>query len=304
MPKTHAKIIINPTAGANSTYRMWPHIQSLLRHDGLSFDFQYTEGTGHAISLAREATNDGYRLLVAIGGDGTINEVANGLLSASGCLSTVLGIVSTGTGNDFIRSMGIPRDYISACKCLVARRQTLIDAGKVQYYRNGKREERYFINSAGVGFDAEVNDAANHLPKQMGHTIPFVLGLLKTLPAYKNKDVTLNIDGQPESKRVLSIVVSNGAYFGGGMKIAPDARLTDHQMDVISIGNVSKAELLKVFPRVYKGTHISHPKVNVKKACQVMVESASRLLLQADGEMLGEGPATFQIIPAALCVAF
>jgi YegS/Rv2252/BmrU family lipid kinase len=303
MPKLNAKIIVNPAAGANTTYRRWPHIQSLLRNSGLSFDFEYTEGAGHAFALAREAASDGYGLLVAVGGDGTINEVANGVLTAVNTEFTTMGIVSTGTGNDFIRSLGIPKDYVGACQRLVGPHRLMIDAGVVEYEKDGQRQQRYFVNSAGVGFDAEVNEAVEHLPKRIGHTIPFVMGLLKTLPAYRNKDISLVIDGRRESRRVLSVIVSNGAYFGGGMKIAPDADISDRQLDVLTIGDVGKLELLKVFPRVYKGTHITHPKVRVEKASEVTVESGMRILVQADGELLGEGPATFRVLPAALNLA-
>jgi diacylglycerol kinase family enzyme len=134
----------------------------------------------------------------------------------------------------------------------------------------------------------------------MGNTVPFVLSLLKTLPAYRNKDIRINIDGRDETRRVLSVVVSNGAYFGGGMRIAPGAELDDSKLDVLTIGDVGKAELLQVFPRVYKGTHITHPKVRMEKAERITIECDQRILLQADGELLGEGPVTFQILPAAL----
>jgi diacylglycerol kinase (ATP) len=113
----------------------------------------------------------------------------------------------------------------------------------------------------------------------------------------------MNIDGREEARRVLSVVVSNGAYFGGGMRIAPKADLKDRRLDVVTIGDVGKAELLQVFPRVYKGTHITHPKVRMEKAERITIECDKRILLQADGELLGEGPVTFQIIPAALNVA-
>jgi YegS/Rv2252/BmrU family lipid kinase len=290
-------------AGANkSTFRQWPHIQSLLRENGLSFDFQYTEGVGHASELARLATSDGYHFLVAVGGDGTIHEVANGLLNSPNAGATTLGIVSTGTGNDFIRSMGIPRDYIKACKCVMGDRRSLIDVGLVEYRKNGRLTRRYFVNGAGVGFDAEVAEAGKSVPRFMGNTVPFVLALLKTLPGYRNKDIRMNIDGREKARRVLSVVVSNGAYFGGGMRIAPEAELSDRRLDVVTIGDVGKAELLQVFPRVYKGTHITHPKVRMEKAEKITIECDQRILLQADGELLGEGPVTFQVVPAALNV--
>lgn len=303
MTRVHAKVIVNPAAGAASCYRKWPHIQSLLRGGGLSFDFQYTESTGHAIELARQAAGDGYRLLVAVGGDGTVNEVANGVLSAKSPEATTLGVVSTGTGNDFIRSLGIPKDYTGACQRLVGPRRLRIDAGLVEYHRNGQKCRRYFVNGAGVGFDAEVVEAVQRIPKRIGHTVPFVLGLLKTLPAYHNKDIKLSIDGRQESRRVLSVIVSNGAYFGGGMYVAPKAKVDDRRLDVLTIGDVGKLELLQVFPRVYKGTHVTHPKVRMERAERVDIESKGRILLQADGELLGEGPVRFQIVPSALCLA-
>ena len=303
MAKNHAKVIVNPVAGANkSTFRQWPHIQSLLRENGLSFDFQYTEGVGHASELARLAASDGYLFLVAVGGDGTIHEVANGLLNSPNAGAATMGVVSTGTGNDFIRSMGITRDYVKACKCVMGNRRSLIDVGLVEFEQNGKTARRYFINSAGVGFDAEVAEAGKSVPRFMGNTVPFVLALLKTLPRYRNKDIRMNIDGREEARRVLSVVVSNGAYFGGGMRIAPEAELNDRHLDVVTIGDVGKAELLQVFPRVYKGTHITHPKVRMEKAEKITIECDQRILLQADGELLGEGPVTFQVVPAALNV--
>jgi len=303
MAKTHAKVIVNPVAGTNgATYRQWPHIQSLLRENGLSFDFQYTEGTGHASELARRAASDGYRFLVAVGGDGTIHEVANGLLNSANAATTAMGIVSTGTGNDLIKSLGIPGDYIGACRNVTGDRRLLIDVGRVEYMRDGKPASRFFINGAGVGFDAEVAAGSKKVPRFMGSTVPFVLSLLKNLPGYRNKDVRMDIDGRRESRRVLSVVVTNGAYFGGGMRIAPGADLSDRKLDVVTIGDVGKAELLQVFPRVYKGTHATHPKVRMEKAERVTIECDKRILLQADGELLGEGPVTFQMLPAALNV--
>jgi diacylglycerol kinase (ATP) len=303
MAKTQAKVIVNPVAGANkSTFRQWPHIQGLLRESGLSFDFQYTEGVGHASELARLAASDGYHFLVAVGGDGTIHEVANGLLNSPNAGATTLGVVGTGTGNDFIRSMGIPRDYIKACQCVMGNRRSLIDVGLVEFKKNGKTTRRYFINGAGVGFDAEVTEASHRMPRLVSNTVPFVLSLLKTLPTYRNKDVKMSIDGRQEKRRVLSVIVSNGAYFGGGMRIAPQAELSDRKLDVLTIGDVGKVELLQVFPRVYKGTHITHPKVRMEKAEKITIECDQRILLQADGELLGEGPVTFQVVPAALNV--
>ena len=138
MAKLQTKVIVNPVAGARSTRRKWPLISKLLERIGLSFDFEYTEGVGHAIELAKEAASDGgYRYLVAVGGDGTVNEVANGILHSTAAESTALGIVSTGTGSDFARSVGIPRRYSDACSCLTSQRRLTIDVGVIECQSKG-----------------------------------------------------------------------------------------------------------------------------------------------------------------------
>lgn len=299
----HAKVIVNPVAGASSTRRKWPRISRLLKHIGLSFDYEYTEGVGHAMELARAAASDGYRYVVAVGGDGTVNEVANGILSSTSASSTALGVISTGTGGDFVRSIGIPRHYLHACSSLVSLRRRLIDVGVVEYQRQGQPQRRFFVNGAGIGFDAAVVEATERLPKYFGGTVPYVLGLLRTLFGYRNKSIILHIDDKVQRLRTLTVVVANGSYFGGGMFVAPEASPTDRLLDVIVIGDMGKFELLRSFPRVYKGTHITLPKVSTEKATKIAIESSERVLVHADGELLGEGPATFWLVPAALSVA-
>ncbi|MCL2679502.1 MAG: diacylglycerol kinase family lipid kinase [Dehalococcoidia bacterium] len=297
-----ARIIVNPIAGAaKATSREWPHIRSLLRNGGLSFDYRYTNGPGHAMELTREAVGKGCCLVVAVGGDGTIHEVANGLLDSPDH-SVQMGIIGTGTGNDFIRSMGIPHDYVEACHRVTSGHPSVIDVGLVEYTANGRRQRRYFVNGAGVGFDAEVISNSRKIPRLFNDTVPFVLSLLRTLPFYRNRKMLIDIDGRQEERRAMSVVVTNGAYFGGGMHIAPQAQLSDRLMDVVTIGDVGKVELLHVFPRVYKGTHVTHPKVRMDRAERVSVSSDRRLFLQADGELLGECPVTFEVAPAALTI--
>ncbi|MBA7469554.1 Diacylglycerol kinase [subsurface metagenome] len=298
----HAKVIVNPVAGAYSTRRKWPRISKLLKYVGLSFDYEYTEGAGHAIELARVAASDGYRYIVAVGGDGTVNEVANGILHSTSPTETSLGVVSTGTGSDFARSIGIPRDYTSACSFLVSSRRRLIDVGVVEFKRGGQTLQRFFVNVAGVGFDAAAVETTEKLPKYFGGTIPYLAGLLRTLFGYRNKAVVLSVGDRTEAKRVLSVVVANGSYVGGGMHIAPRAELGDNLLDVLIIGDMGKFELLKALPTVYKGTHINHPKVSMEQVNHITIESSERLLVHADGELLGECPASFWLMPAALNV--
>jgi YegS/Rv2252/BmrU family lipid kinase len=301
-PMPHAKVIINPVAGASSTRRKWPRISRLLKRIGLSFDYEYTEGVGHAIELARAAASDGYRYLVAVGGDGTVNEVANGILSSTNASTTSLGVISTGTGSDFARSMGLPRHYVNACSSLIHGQKLLIDVGIVEYRNKGQVQRRYFVNAAGVGFDAAVVQATERLPKFFGGTVPYVFGLLRTLIGYRNKSVVVRVGDKVEKTRVVTVAVANGSYFGGGMHVAPDASLNDCLFDVMIVRDMGKFELLRAFPRVYKGTHVTHPKVVMGKAAEVTVESPERILVHADGELLGEGPVSFRIMPAALSV--
>jgi len=296
----HAKVIVNPVAGANLTRRKWPHISRLLKYVGLSFDYQYTEGVGHAIELAKTAAVDGYRYVVAVGGDGTVNEIANGILHSTDASSMALGVISTGTGSDFARSVGIPRHYINACSSLTSSRRLLIDVGVVEYKSKGQSLRRFFVNAAGIGFDAAAVETTERLPKYLGGTIPYLVGLLRTLFGYQNKSVVLRIGDKVEAARILSVVVANGSYFGGGMHVAPEASLNDNLLDVVVIGDVGKFELLKALPMVYKGTHGTHPKVSMEKAANITVESSERVLVHADGELLGEGPASFWLMPAAL----
>jgi len=303
MAAIKTKIIVNPVAGAKTTYRKWPLINELLQSGGIPFEYQYTEGVGHAIELAREAAMNGYQFLVAVGGDGTANEVANGILQSGDSHETTIGIISTGTGSDFIRTAGITKDYIKACSCLRKAGRRVIDVGVVEYCKNGQTCQRYFINSAGVGFDAQAIEAAGHLPKVFGGTIPYVLGLLKSVVSYRNKPVAINVDGRNEERRILTMVMANGRYFGGGMRIAPGADIYDGLLDVVSVGDIGKLDLLKTFPKIYNGTHITHPLVNIERATHVGITSSEKLVIQADGEFLGECPASFQMIPAALGLA-
>jgi len=300
MPVLPAKVIVNPAAGAFSTRRKWPIISRLLNAIGIPFDFEYTEGVGHAIELARLAASDGYRYLVAVGGDGTVNEVANGILHSTNASTTALGIVSTGTGSDFIRSVGISRDYTAACSVLTSSRRLSIDVGVVEYQRQGHTLERFFVNAAGVGFDAAVVKETERLPKFFGGTIPYVAGMLRTLFSYRNKPVVVRVGDEVEEHKVLNVAVANGGYMGGGMRIAPQADVGDSLLDVVIIGDMGKLELLKEFPKVYKGTHVSLPKVKMKRGSQVTIESSEPVLVYADGESLGECPASFRVVPGAL----
>ncbi len=299
----YARLIVNPIAGAGRTAKKWPQIMTHLQSIGLRFEYDVTEAPGHARELAKSAAKKGYELVVSVGGDGTTNEVVNGLYDAGNIAEIMLGIIGTGTGHDYIRTIGIPWAYQDACQCLKNPRKFAVDVGVVEYLSSGQMEKRLFVNFAGLGFDAEIVKATTLRYKELKSTASYLTGLLTALLFYKNKEVTLSVDGEVADRKVCTILVSNGKYGGGGMFAAPDADPADGLLDVLIIGDLSKPDLLWSLPRVYKGTHLTHPKVTIKRAREVEIQSTEAVSLQADGELLGGLPARFYLLPSILNIA-
>jgi len=298
----HTRVIVNPIAGAGKTAKKWPQIIDLLRSLGMDFEHDLTEAPGHAIELAKSAANKGCELIVCVGGDGTINEIVNGLYDAGSIGDVTLGIVGTGTGDDYIRSIGVPRPCMEASRCLTSPGRLTVDLGLVEYTKNGQTRKRLFVNFAGLGFDAEIVRATTQEFKALGDTASYLMGLVTTLVAYKNKEISLTLDGEVGERRICTILMSNGKYGGGGMLTAPDADPADGFFDVVIIGDLTKPDLLRSLPRIYKGTHLTHPKVTVKRAREVEIRPVQPMAVQADGELLGEAPARFSVLPGALTI--
>ncbi|HID62923.1 MAG TPA: diacylglycerol kinase family lipid kinase [Anaerolineae bacterium] len=298
------RVIVNPVAANGAVGKRWPQMRDTLRAEGGQFDASFTKGPGHATDLAREALSAGYRTIVAVGGDGTLNEVVNGLVSEGMIESAVnLGVIPGGTGSDLVRTLGIPHDYRAACHRLLHGEPRCIDLGLITCVSERREIQRYFLNVAGLGFDGEVAERTNRSSKALGGTIPFLSSLFVNLLTYQNKTVEVTLDGQQRwQQKANSVVVCNGRYFGGSMHIGPHAALDHGLFDVIIIGDTSRLEVIANVPRIYRGTHLSHPKVDEYRAREVRVKARERMLLQADGELIGEAPATFQIIPQALHV--
>jgi diacylglycerol kinase (ATP) len=296
-------VICNPVSGSGRAMSLLPMVRRTLENAGVRYVAGTTGGRWHAAQLARSAVEGGCSAVIAIGGDGTLYEVVNGVMyPGEGAGDTAVGLIMAGRGSDFGRSLGVPSDAEVACSQLLEGRTRRIDLGQVTFDAAGGRTlTRYFANAAGLGFDAEVTVRANAGPRILGGTIPYLSSLARTLGTYRNKRVTLTLDeGEPWSGRVNSVVIANGQYFGGGMKIAPEALLTDGMLDVTVLGDLGKVELVRNVPRVYDGSHVTHPKVETYRAERVEVTSPDRLLLQADGEVLGRAPAVLSVVPLAL----
>ena len=295
-------VIVNPVAGGGSTERRWPRIQQLLLQH-LEFEVAFSQYAGHAIELAQKAREQNYSRVICVGGDGTLHEVANGLMAGSLDLPLPeLGVVPAGTGADFARSVDVPQRIEQACARLANPRVLVSDLGTVTYADRDGPRQRYFVNAAGLGFDAEVVRRRDGFTRHMKGTVPYLVSVATTLLGYINKNVTVELDGVSDTRRVNALVMAIGRFFGGGMRIAPNAALDDGYFDVVTLGDVGRLELVYNIPGVYRGTHLRNPKVKVERARLVRVESQQPVLIQADGELLGHVPAQFQIIPRALTI--
>ena len=299
----YAKVIVNPMASGGVTRIKWPHIKRLLDKAGFKYDHEFTEGPLHATDLAADAASQGYRQVIAVGGDGTIHEVVNGLVDTSGKSEAVLGIISAGTGNDFARSIGAHGAYRKTIGQLTRTTEKAVDVGVVEY-GNGKdnKKQRIFINTAGVGLDAEVLRATKKRFRVIS-TIPYWISGVYTFAGYRPKHMTISIDGQTENRTALGVIINNGHSFAGGMRIAPGADIADGLFDTIVLSDISKLDFIRGLSMVYKGTLGNHPKVNTYKAKVIEINSKEQLYLQADGELLGQAPANFRVLPQALRVA-
>ena len=295
-------VIVNPAAGAGRTIKKWPSIKAIL--DGMRLDFAYelTDAPGHAVELTKSAVKKGCGVVVCVGGDGTMNEIANGLHAVAANKDMPVGIINTGTGADYIRTIGVPRGYKEACQCLTSSRRYKVDLGVVEYKGNGHEAKRLFVNFAGLGFDAEVVKATTEKYKSLGAMPSYLMGLLTTFMSYENRDSAIVVDGEVMDRKICTVMMNHGKYGGGGMFAAPDADPCDGFFDVLIIDGMTKPDLLMSLPRIYNGTHLTHPKVSVKKAKQIEIKPVRPTAVQADGELLGEAPARFTVLPSALTI--
>lgn len=303
-------VICNPVSGSGKGPSALTVLRRLLDREGVRYACEFSQRRGDPARLARVAVLMGCSAIIAIGGDGTFFEVVNGVMHHAGPASDdgsnpdiAVGLLQAGRGSDFGRSAGVPSDVEAACRRILEGRTQLTDLGHVTYTAlKGGERSRYFANAAGLGFDGEVAVRANSAPRILGGgTLPYLSSLVATLSTYRNKQVSVRIDEADEwHARVNSVIVANGQFFGGGMKIAPDASLSDGLFDIVVLGDFGKLDLVRNVPRVYVGTHLTHPKVRAMRGREVRVGSEDRMLLQADGEVLGRAPATFRVVEEAL----
>jgi YegS/Rv2252/BmrU family lipid kinase len=290
-------VILNPRAGRGKGIQLLPAVVAALRDEKVPHHIHITAAPREATEIARRFADEGKSRVVAIGGDGIINETINGLIGAT--RQAALGVVPASRGSDFARSLGTPRDLRSAIARAVKAPPRRIDAGIARF---DDETERAFVNIAGVGFDAVVADRANR-SRVPGSTLPYLVGIVGTLARFRNLNATIDADGRRSDERVYAVLVANGRYFGGGMKIVPDAAIADGKLDLAILGDLSKPDLLWTLPKVFWGGHVNHPKYRHTPALEVRVESDGEALVELDGEVVGRAPVRFSILPGALLVA-
>jgi YegS/Rv2252/BmrU family lipid kinase len=299
--------IVNPNAGNGKGKKDWTRISDDLRKLDLNFTEKFTESKGHATILAIEAINAGYRKFICIGGDGTLNEIVNGIFEQKVCGTTdlTLGLIPVGTGNDWGRMFGIPLNYEGASRIIKDGMTTLHDIGLVTYFNGKEKQGRYFINIAGLGFEAVVVKRTNYQKDKgkSGKAIYFY-NLLMSLLSYKNTDAEVIVEGVTSTAKIFSLNVGNGRYCGGGMRQTPLASPLDGILDVTVINGMGKLEIIWNLKILYNGKILEHPKVNGYKCRNIRVTSDSALYIEADGESLGHAPAEFSIIPSAINIVY
>lgn len=305
-------VIINPTSAGGATGDAWPKIASELRTHFGAFQPAFTTKAAEGIEIAAEAARKGTKLIIACGGDGTISEVANGIL-ASGC-DAELGILPSGTGGDFRRSIGIPTRAREAAVILREGQTRIIDVGRASYATDlVEKETRYFLGVASFGMSADVIARVKagtpewlpaKVPRWMSSRMSFGSAMLQSAARMKPTRVLIQLDDKSTQRTtVANLCVANARFFGGGMKIAPNAKLTDGKFDVVSIGDLSLSRIIANAPLLYFGAHLSMPEVQHALAAKITaspIDKNQRIGLELDGELPGFLPATFQIVPRAL----
>jgi len=288
--RERALAIVNPAAGKGKGARIALGLAAELADAGLHVDVISTPGPGEAARLASHAVEEGYERVFAVGGDGTANEVANGLVDTS----VAMGLYPIGSGNDFARALGYPRKQQKIAAFLAQAQPRRIDVGEV----NG----RVFLNAAGVGIDGHVAERIIASARVVGPTLGYFVGALVSIMTYRPRQMRVTIDGTTREGRMLVVVAANGTHFGSGMHVAPNARLDDGLLDIVVGGDLSRWASLVALAKLYRGTHVDGRTILSFRAPALEVELAEPLPMQADGEASRASALHVRIRPRALTV--
>ncbi len=299
--------VVNPVSNNGRTRKNWQKTALALHSRGYEFQYILTAGPLDAIDITRKALQQGYELVVAVGGDGTINEVVNGFylngqaINPNACLSAI----PMGTGGDLTRILHFPHKLGEICRLLDDPQIQVCDLGKATFNNwDGEVCSRYFINTADIGLGADVCIRVNRNSKAMGGFFSFLKAALTAIVEFRNHKLSISVDGKIAYNGESSLVyVGNGRFFGGGMMIAPCAELDDEWFDVVILKDFRKIELLRNLPLVYRGNHLNHPKIIMLRGREVEIRCETAACLEVDGETPGSTDAAFSIIPGGIRIA-
>ncbi len=298
-------VIVNPNAGRRKGEKDWLEIARLMNEAGLSFTNVFTKHPNHAVRLARKHIEAGFRKIIVVGGDGTLNEVVNGVYTQKKYPpeSIILAMIPVGTGNDWGRSFNIPSGYKEAIDVIALGKTRLQDVGKVTYMYKNLQKHRHFINMAGLGFDAMVAKRTNKV-KQEGKSGPFsyLISLFASLISYKATTARVKVDGQELKAGVFTMSVAICRFNGGGMMQAPNAIPDDGLFDVTVITRVSRLLVIRSVKKLYDGSFLKLPQVKTFRGAKVEIEAELPMFLETDGESLGHTPMQFEVIPLGITI--
>jgi YegS/Rv2252/BmrU family lipid kinase len=291
--------LVNPASANGSTGRRWPELARRAAAAGLEGDALLSERQGHLAELAREGALQGAELLVVVGGDGSVHEVANGLVGIDD--PPDVAIVPRGTGWDFVRTFGIPRDIEQAAAIALEGTTRTVDLGRVSYRGwDGADASAVFANVGSAGMSGAIAQRANDTTKVLGGKASYLWATFAVFSRWQASELEITVDEERRTGRMFDVVVANGRYFGGGMQICPEAQPDDGLFDVLTIGDVTKRDLVLTMPKIYRGTHLPHPKAELLRGATVTVTSDSPIPIQLDGEQPGTTPVRFEALPRAL----
>ncbi len=296
-------VIINPASAGGANGRRWAGTAHRLRRVLPSFAPVFTEGPGHATDLARRALQDGAEMVVAVGGDGTLNEVACGFFEGDRPVAprAALGVVPAGTGSDFARTLG-GGSIEAACARLGAGETCLIDVGQARFTdHDGHMRERIFLNVASFGCSGQIARGISPRLKRLSGTLAYAVATLRTLLSHRDQSVAISLDGAPaEPFPVTACAFCNGRFFGGGMQVAPGARLDDGLFDVTLWSGFGLADFVRKGRSLYTGAHVRETGTRVFRAREASASSTARVAFELDGEGVGQLPVQLKILPRAL----
>ncbi|MBM4379164.1 MAG: diacylglycerol kinase family lipid kinase [Deltaproteobacteria bacterium] len=296
--------VVNPESAAGKTGRRWAQISAELGKAVGPFGHGFTERPVHAVELARRALHEGYDCVVAVGGDGTVNEVVNGFFEDGNAINpaAALGVLPAGTGGDFRRTFGWELAVPEGARRLARPETRPFDVGLVEYVTpSGEKARRYFANICSFGVSGLVDREVGRASKSLGGRAAFFVGSTRALLQYSDRPVRLKLDGGPAQEfQVTTVAVANGRYFGGGMCVAPDANPSDAQFDVTVWSGFGVTDFITKSASIYSGEHV---KLSGTKRfrCKVLeAESAEEVLLDVDGEQPGALPCRVSLLPSAI----